>query len=59
MDVKTIEILPDKIDKIYNVRIEVFGLQNWVDWLIQHTTRDISKKDILQAVENYETNYKW
>lgn len=39
--------------------ITPYGLQEWMDWLIQRTQRAVKKEDVLKAVEAYELNYKW
>jgi len=43
-----------------NAEIDPIGplqLQNWVDWLIMHTIREVKKQDILSAIDNYEHNW--
>ncbi len=42
-----------------SVEIGPYQLQDWMDWLIQHTQRQVTREDIIKAVNGYELNYNW
>ena len=55
--------LSGKLDELMienNVRIQPIGkyqLQDWIDWLLLKTQRSVTKKDLLEAIDNFERNW--
>jgi len=48
-----------KENRIFINPLSIYQLQDWIDWLIMHTRREVKKEDFIEAIENFENNWNW
>ena len=39
--------------------ISPYGLQEWIDWLLENTQKAVTKENIISAINEYGLNYQW